>query len=508
MAEIMIFGGTSEGRKLAEFCAEKKIRAKVSVVSGYGGKLLPFSPFIEIQEGILSREEIRFWMEEERPGLVVDSTHPYAVHVSEYIEESCRLLGIRRIRVVREEAEEDQEHMVITRSAEEAARYLSKQTGNILLTTGSKELSAFTAIPGYEDRLFVRVLPSLEAIGACEACSIKGKHIIAMQGPFSQEMNRAVMNQLAIRFLVTKEAGAAGGFKEKVNAAMELGVQIVLLSRPRQEAGISVEEAMEYLKSYSEARGAEGEKNKKNLEPQLKPDRNRPMRKIFLIGTGMGGPGQMTGQAISCIQASQAVFGAPRMRECLKYTEYAPIGKKAIWEYRPDRILSWLKIHKEIRQCAVLYSGDTGFYSGASGLLEHVRQEEREGGEAFSTEVVPGISTVSYMASRIQESWDGVTLLSSHGRECPLEENLDCLKRGGALFLLAGNEGQVNHLCLRLEQAERERGENYQITVGTNLSYPDERILRGRPGELAQKKFAPLAAMWIKRETEELEHKR
>ncbi|RGZ00588.1 precorrin-6A reductase [Clostridium sp. AM58-1XD] len=235
MAEIMIFGGTSEGRRLAESCIDNGIAAVYSAVSEYGGSLLPESPLLEVQEKALTEAEMKAWMEEIQPDMVVDATHPYAACVSEYIKKNCGLLGIRRLRIVREESASGWDGIVSVRSAEEAAGYLSGRAGNILVTTGSKELETFTKVPGYEERLFVRVLPSVEVLKKCSSLSIRGKHVIAMQGPFSREMNAAMMRQLNIRFLVTKEAGAAGGFAEKISAAEELGIQAVVIGRPVKE---------------------------------------------------------------------------------------------------------------------------------------------------------------------------------------------------------------------------------------------------------------------------------
>ena len=93
-------------------------------------------------------------------------------------------------------------------SAAHAAGFLARTQGNVLLATGAKELSAFAVLE--PERLFPRVLPTREGIAACEGADIPHKNIIAMQGPFSYALNRALMEQFAIRFLVTKDGGAAG----------------------------------------------------------------------------------------------------------------------------------------------------------------------------------------------------------------------------------------------------------------------------------------------------------
>lgn len=79
------------------------------------------------------------------------------------------------------------------------------------------------------------MLPTPEGIAACEAAHIPHKNIIAMQGPFSYALNRALLEQFHIRFLVTKDGGAAGGFSEKAQAAQDTGAQLIVLRRPAEQ---------------------------------------------------------------------------------------------------------------------------------------------------------------------------------------------------------------------------------------------------------------------------------
>ena len=122
-----------------------------------------------------------------------------------------------------------------------AAEYLREREGNILLTTGAKELAAFAAVES--GRLYPRVLPSHAGIAACEAAGIPHRNIIAMQGPFSREMNAATIRQYAIAWLVTKDGGAAGGYPEKAAAAEETGARLILLRRPEDE-GLAYDEVL------------------------------------------------------------------------------------------------------------------------------------------------------------------------------------------------------------------------------------------------------------------------
>ena len=89
--------------------------------------------------------------------------------------------------------------------------YLEKTSGNILVTTGSKELSAYTALTDYQERIYARVLSLVEVISSCAKTWHRRKHLLCMQG-ISQEMNIALIHQFDIAWMVSKESGRAGGF--------------------------------------------------------------------------------------------------------------------------------------------------------------------------------------------------------------------------------------------------------------------------------------------------------
>ncbi len=175
--------------------------------------------------------------------LCVDATHPYAVDATRNI----RSLPHRRPeyhRLLRAQSPLPAGSMVL-QSAAHAADFLAQTQGNVLLATGAKELSAFAELE--PARLYPRVLPTLEGIAACEAAHIPHKNIIAMQGPFSYALNRALMEQFAIRFLVTKDGGAAGGFARKSAGCADTGAQLIVIRRPA-ETGETAEQILTHCK--------------------------------------------------------------------------------------------------------------------------------------------------------------------------------------------------------------------------------------------------------------------
>ena len=234
---IVIFGGTTEGRELSRMLSEAGAALTVCVASDYGREEQGERPGVRVVVGPLSEGEKLALLK--GAALCVDATHPYARHISATVKAACGKSGVPLLRLKRAESETG--GAPVFDSAEAIARYLSAREGNVLLTTGAKELRAYAELE--PARLFPRVLPCRESIAACEALGVPHRNIIAMQGPFSREMNAATIRQYAIRYLVTKDGGGAGGFAEKEAAARETGAKLLVLSRPGED-GLSFDEVL------------------------------------------------------------------------------------------------------------------------------------------------------------------------------------------------------------------------------------------------------------------------
>ena len=238
--ELLVFGGTSEGRELVEWLdARESCQVVACTATSYGAQLLAGSARVTTVEGPLSAQEKRDLMEAHRFVCIVDATHPYAQHISRSVEELGRAYDIDVLRVVREEGPVSVGKHVA--NAYEAAAYLALTTGPILLTTGSRDLAAFTSvIPSFEERLYVRVLPLASSLERVAALGVPTSHVIALQGPFSASFNEALIREFHIEHLVTKQSGSAGGFGEKAAAAEACGIELVVIERPLEEHGLSL----------------------------------------------------------------------------------------------------------------------------------------------------------------------------------------------------------------------------------------------------------------------------
>lgn len=240
---VLLFGGTTEGRVLAGELLRRRLEVTVSVATPLGAEELAGLPGLEIWVGRKDAQEL-----EQAVGAFdrcIDATHPYAFLASANICAACERAGVPLYRLSRPESRA--EGVVPVDHCLQAAEFLNNQEGNILLTTGSKELSAFQTIE--KERLYVRVLPCHESLAACEEQGIPHRNILALQGPFGQKLNEAILEQYQIRWLVTKDGGMAGGFPQKLAAAQAMGVPVVLVKRP-EDRGMTMEELLKEVEAW------------------------------------------------------------------------------------------------------------------------------------------------------------------------------------------------------------------------------------------------------------------
>lgn len=491
MCRLLIFGGTTEGRQLAQFCADHRISAWVSVASQYGCDLLPSSEYLRILVNRMDWQEMAEFMRDKQVRLVVDATHPYAKEVTGNIKRACMEEQIPLLRCLRDaEAESAEEEGVFyVPTAEAAVQMLGRTEGNVFVTTGSKELRAFTALADYENRIYARVLPSPEAAEQCRGLGITGRHLICMQGPFSEELNAAMMGQIEARWMVTKETGKNGGYDEKIRAARRNGASVIVIRREK-ENGFSVKEVEEKILAFPHRRKADFSEKQENPVSEKEP------LHVVLAGIGPGSAGQMTLTVMEHMFHSCVLLGAPRMIESalkaldsleqlfIHRNQNESSGRKnrprteAV--YQPEAVIRFLEGYQEGGMVTVLFSGDTGFYSGTKKLAAELKKR------GISFTILPGISSAAYLAARLGISWERAEFLTAHGRILDTEEllcHISGIQEPRWMFiLLAGTEG-AGELCRRLTDLGYG---NLQAAVGERLSYENERIRQGTVKEFSE----------------------
>lgn len=481
MDKILLFAGTTEGRNLAEFLEKNQIPTEVCVATQYGETLLEEGKYLHVHAGRLDETEMEQQIQKKQITLVIDATHPYAVIVSQNIRRACSRTGTEYIRLARKETDaswkQEMEDVTEVASVAEAAAFLAKKEGRIFAATGSKELSAYQVIPDYQNRVVARVLSTPEAVSECAMLGFSGKNLICMQGPFTEDLNVAMLRQAQASWMVTKESGKAGGFLEKLRAAKKAGAKLVVIKRPGERSEeIAEDQKEENLYAICD-------------EGQIRSLLGKrlgicPKRQLYLVGIGMGNEKNRTVEAEQICQSADLLIGARRMLQSVK-TE----GKAVFESYKPDEIAAYLAEHPQYETAAVLLSGDIGFYSGAKKLYDAI--ERTEGLEQIEIYPVSGISSVVYFCGKLGVSWEDVHLLSLHGRKQNL---IDAVKYHEKVFVLCGEKDGIPKICCKLK--EYGLGD-VKVAVGTDLSYEQERIVQGTAESLMKEDFASLSVLLI-----------
>ena len=197
---------------------------------------------------------------------------------------------------------------------------------------------------------------------------------------------------------------------------------------------------------------------------------------VKLIGIGCSG-GQLTAEAIREIENADIIIGAKRMLDALP----AHHAKTAA-AYLPGDICSVLTEQRPENAC-VVFSGDTGFYSGVRTLLPVLENAGIEAG------ILPGISSLQTLSARIGLPWQDWKLCSAHGVDCDV---LSEVMSGKPCFFLTGGKHTPNSICKELTEAGLG---SLTVYAGENLGYPEENVFKSTAEEFSVHAFEPLCVL-------------
>ena len=201
---------------------------------------------------------------------------------------------------------------------------------------------------------------------------------------------------------------------------------------------------------------------------------------VTLIGMGSGQPENLTLQGLAALRQADLILGARRLLAVLP----AGCTENRAAAYRPDEVAELLQT-SGAENAVLVYSGDTGFYSGASSMMEKL--------EALGVRarVLPGLSSIQLLAAALGRPWQGWNLVSAHGRTCdPVAE---CMQGRPTFFLTGGSEDPAT---LRAQLAAEGFGD-VQGVVGQCLGTPEEKLFRGSVKELAAGRFNSLSVLLV-----------
>ena len=484
MKKIVIFGGTTEGRELAELLANSKVNVVYCVATEYGKETVFENRFIDVRIGRMDYKAMAALFNEQMPDAIVDCTHPFANVVKKEIDNA--LFEYRQVpffRVIRDGIDIDYSDCVFFDSAKDCAKALKNTKGNIFLTTGSKELKTFCLEPDILKRLVVRVIPSEESLKLCAENGLSGKQIIAMQGPFSTAMNRVQLRDFKASIMVLKDGGSLSGESERICAAKAEGVQCYIIKRPEENIdGISLGDVITKLEKLLDTKLLSGAFD--DITPDVKVE-------VTLAGYGMGF-GSLTEEVKEKISEADILFGAPRLMavsECK--------GKKYPYYLAKDIVPVLIeKAENSIRKikAVILFSGDTGFYSGTKKMLDALKKDGR-----FKVSVLPGISSVSALAAKCKETIEDATVMSTHGIDEKqwMPQLIEAVKYNEKTFTLTSGGMDVRLIGELLLELESKYALKFDIVAGYNL-YSNEKIIKYNAAKCSTSSEDGLCVLLIK----------
>lgn len=231
MRNCLLLGGTTDTKSILKEIDPKYDKIYLTVATDYGYE--SFKEFENDKISVLNKkfdlDSISLFLEKNKITEIVDTTHPYATEISSIAQEAANRKGVIYIDKKRSKSDLSisYEGLKIVKNYTDAVEVILKgKFCSILITTGSKNADKFSKIAGIS---YIRVLPSVESIEKCLKAGFSSRRIIAMQGPFSVDLNVALIKQFKIDCLVTKNSGKEGGFEEKLKSCIMTNTPIIVV---------------------------------------------------------------------------------------------------------------------------------------------------------------------------------------------------------------------------------------------------------------------------------------
>jgi precorrin-6A/cobalt-precorrin-6A reductase len=231
---ILLLSGTGEGRLLGKRLRAAGLPFVASVTTPEARDL--FTAVEPPPEVVVTRfhdDALAMFLGERHIRAILDATHPFAHRISQNAIQAAARANIPYVRYERPQTvlptNDGKMHIVPTMAA--AARVCLEQGKRIFLTTGTKTLPAFREVIA-RTWVLARILPTAASLSQALDAGLTPAQILAMRGPFSQALERVLLQDYRIDLLVTKESGPAGGLDTKLAAAGECGIPAVVISRP------------------------------------------------------------------------------------------------------------------------------------------------------------------------------------------------------------------------------------------------------------------------------------
>lgn len=252
---ILVLAGTRDGRELVASLAEAGFKVLASTATSFGEELFRGIPGVVVRSGCLDEASLEGLIKGRGILGVLDATHPFAEEISKTAARVAERCGVPYLRWERGRARLPESPLVscVSGWGEACASVIALGAKSVFLAVGVKPLRFFLEHPGLQGcRFTARVLPTPGSVEACRRLGLGLDRIIAMQGPGTFELNRALLEASRADALVTKESGSEGGTEIKVAAALSLGIPAVVVKRPEPESSGAVARSFEDVLRWAE----------------------------------------------------------------------------------------------------------------------------------------------------------------------------------------------------------------------------------------------------------------
>jgi len=221
---ILILGGTTEARQLAERLAPRRDLDVRLSLAGRTSNPIPHPVPLRIG-GFGGPAGLADYLETERIDRLIDATHPYAAVMSHNAARAAAiarvpLLALRRPAWTRVPGDRWTE----VADAREAARALGEKPRRVFLALGRNEIAPFETAPQH-----VYLVRSVDPVEP--PLAVPHATYVQARGPFREEDDRALLAAHAIDTVVSKNSGGPAAYG-KIAAARTLGAEVILLRRP------------------------------------------------------------------------------------------------------------------------------------------------------------------------------------------------------------------------------------------------------------------------------------
>ncbi|WP_458456378.1 precorrin-6A reductase [Methanobrevibacter sp.] len=236
--KIFLLGGTKDSINIIEFIKENyDAYILTTTTTEYGARLAREGGSDDTIARPLPKEEIIEIILNGNYDILIDATHPFASHITQTSISVANELKIPYIRFERPTTNLeniDTSHIRYVDSFLDAGKLISEKfnQGNVLHFAGANTMADVLENVDSE-RFYPRILKVESSIEKCNSLGINPEHIIAMKGAASTEENIELIEKYDASVMITKESGEIGGVIEKIEAANEKDIAVIMIQRPK-----------------------------------------------------------------------------------------------------------------------------------------------------------------------------------------------------------------------------------------------------------------------------------